>query len=159
MEKETIATRLKTLRLSKKATQKEFADAIGCNLTTYNRYEKGLAIIQTQDLERIYCMGCSLDWLVVGKGNMSIDDMEAAQNQASSILDISRGQVSVIDEQAKALREAAEASKKTAEALSGFAIAAQKNADIIDDQHKMLIRAVHYVDRNHDKIKGECNHG
>ncbi len=80
--KESIANRLKTFRLSKKATQKDMASALGCSEITYNRYERETTLPRTEDLSFLYNMGCNLNWLITGEGTM-----EDEQKSDSALLE------------------------------------------------------------------------
>jgi len=104
--KDSIANRLKTFRLSKKATQKDMASALCCTIPTYNRYERGVAIIGTKDLESLYYMGCNLSWLITGKENMDISESKNENDL-----------VKIIHNQSEALLNSSEAAKKTSDVL------------------------------------------
>ena len=116
MAENSIASRLKTFRLSKKLTQKDMASVLGCTIPTYNRYEKGVAVIGTKDLELLYYMGCNLSWLITGKENMVINEDKSESNLI------------------KTITEQSEAAKTTAEALLNFSENAKTTADVIKEQ-------------------------
>jgi transcriptional regulator with XRE-family HTH domain len=148
MTDKEIATRLKTFRLSKKATQKMMAATFGCAISTYNKYEQGLTVIGTKDILCTYYMGCNINWLLTGEGSMDIysieGNIEDIKQTTTTLLKITESQNNSIKNQSSALREAA---RKTAKALLVFASVAQKNAGIIESQNKMLIEAVKQFSR------------
>lgn len=57
--------RIKKLRLNKNKTQEEIANALGCSLGTYRRYEKGQQKVKTKiiiKLAKYY--GTSIDYIL-----------------------------------------------------------------------------------------------
>jgi len=126
----SIASRLKTFRLSKKLTQKDMASVLGCTIPTYNRYEKGVAVIGTKDLELLYYMGCNLSWLITGKENMVINEDKSESNLIKTITEQSEAAKTT----AEALLNFSENAKTTAEALLNFSENAKTTADVIKEQ-------------------------
>ena len=58
-------TRLKELRLQKKVTQQDVADAIGCSANNYARYERGLREPDNETLKRLSkYYGVSIDYIL-----------------------------------------------------------------------------------------------
>lgn len=58
-------TRLKELRLQKKVTQQDVADAIGCSANNYSRYERGLREPDNETLKRLSkYYGVSIDYIL-----------------------------------------------------------------------------------------------
>ena len=104
VQKESVGNRLKTFRLSKKATQKEMAFALGCSTITYNRYERETNLPSTENLSLLYHMGCNLNWLITGEENMDIDETKYENN----LIDAVNKQAGVIDKQADTIKEQAE---------------------------------------------------
>ena len=152
MSSESLAERLKTFRLSKKLTQKDIADALAYDVSTYNKIEKGVRSLKVSDLSFLYHMGCSIDWLVVGKEtNASNDDV------CKGIMD---KQATAIDKQASALQNSAEAAKITAVALSDLAQAAKETSKVLSDQMsavKLLAEKNSYNTQGNGNVVGNNN--
>jgi transcriptional regulator with XRE-family HTH domain len=104
--RESIGSRLKTFRLSKKVTQKDMASALGCSEITYNRYEREATLPRTEDLSFLYNMGCNLNWLITGEGTMddeqkSDKDLLATINKITAVMET---QANIIDKQTDTIK-------------------------------------------------------
>ena len=103
---ESIGSRLKTFRLSKKATQKDMASALGCSEITYNRYEREATLPRTEDLSFLYNMGCNLNWLITGEGTMDYEQKSdsALLETISKITAVMETQANIIDKQTDTIK-------------------------------------------------------
>ena len=81
MNEETIAVRLKALRIVKQATQSQFANYMGVTLNAYQRYEKGSQIPGADKLAGVKynLKDVNTEWLLVGEGQMLIEKVPAHQ--------------------------------------------------------------------------------
>ena len=74
-----FGSRLKTLRNSKKLTQKELAETIGVNQKQYQHWERGRAEPDFEKLQGLaYVLGVKIEWLLYGNGKLISYDDEAA---------------------------------------------------------------------------------
>ena len=115
---ETVFDRLHRLRNSKKLAKKDMAEVLGCTPTSYSRYENGERELGIKSLIPIYHMGCNLNWLITGRG-----DMELCENDLPLPLEkeIIKSLTVSNEKQAVSLANCSEAmvlSAKTAENLS-----------------------------------------
>jgi transcriptional regulator with XRE-family HTH domain len=74
-----IASRLRTLRLQKKLPVKQMAAQLGISPNGYRKYERSI-YLPPLHLQVILAeqFGISLDWLILNKGPMYIDEIETA---------------------------------------------------------------------------------
>ena len=68
--------RLRQIRKDVGLTQKEFAEKLGVSFRTYTRYETESVNIPNSALEELAILGYSMDWLITGKGEMRVRDVE-----------------------------------------------------------------------------------
>lgn len=71
--KNQIGNRVKLFRLSKNKLQRELAEKFDITVGVYNGYETGRRSFPYPHLKVIHDLGCSLDWLIGGKGEMLLD--------------------------------------------------------------------------------------
>lgn len=109
--KESICVRLKTFRLSKKATQKDMASALGCSIITYNRYEREMNVPKTEDLALLYYMGCNINWLITGEGQMEWNERTISYSENDMFRSLT-----------KSLEMSTDTAKIQAEAIKNFSI-------------------------------------
>ena len=137
MLEESMGMRLKTFRLSKKGRQQDMALALGCNISTYNRYEK-IGITTTKELEPLYNMGCNINWLVTGKESMAVtknynNPVEIVCEKQADVLreqaDVINKQADVINKHVDIVKIMAENVRKTRTNLSTLSITTNNNKD------------------------------
>lgn len=71
--KKHVGDRLKLFILSKNKLQREFAEKFDITVGVYNGYETGRRSFPYPHLKMMHDLGCSLDWLIGGKGEMLLD--------------------------------------------------------------------------------------
>ena len=96
------------------------ADALGCTVPTYSRYERGAIIIPTENLGTLYYMGCNISWLITGKETMGINEIKTD------------------DELLKILKNNSEAILISVEASLNDSIALKNNSESIKEQTSII---------------------
>jgi transcriptional regulator with XRE-family HTH domain len=110
MESMPISERLRMFRKSKKITATEMAKFFGKTSAGYGFYETGKRNIPIEETFLLHSMGCNLNWLITGKGNMYWD----AKTDPPSENELIRTLITSNEKQANSL----ENSTKTAENCS-----------------------------------------
>jgi len=126
---ETVFDRLLKLRNSKKLAKKDMAEVLGCTPTSYSRYENGERELGIKSLIPIYHMGCNLNWLITGRGDMELPENDLPQTQEKEII---KSLIATNEKQANSLENYSEAmirSAKTVENLSELLITKRSAAN------------------------------
>ena len=74
-----VGERLKQIRLDVGYTQKKFAQEIGVAQHNLSRYENGVVAVSSIILYPIFQLGYNLNWLLVGKGPMKLEEIESGK--------------------------------------------------------------------------------
>ncbi len=73
---EEIARRFKKIRHMQEKNQSEWANFLNISLKAVGNYEKGIREIPQSVFLKLTELGYSIEWLLTGKGDMKIQDVE-----------------------------------------------------------------------------------
>jgi transcriptional regulator with XRE-family HTH domain len=71
----TLPDRFKEIRNHEGQTQKEFAETLGISIPAIQNYESGKSYPTGRILESLAMKGYSIDWLLIGRGEMSTEQL------------------------------------------------------------------------------------
>jgi transcriptional regulator with XRE-family HTH domain len=76
-----IGSRIKQWRSDKNLKQAEAISLLGMSLSTFQKYETGISLPGAEAIEAFMRVGINANWLLTGKGEMLLADMQAPQHQ------------------------------------------------------------------------------
>jgi len=80
-----VGERLKQIRLDAGYSQKQFAHKIEVAQHNLSRYENGVVEVPIAVLFLLFCFGYNLNWLLVGKGAMKLEEIESGMERIEQL--------------------------------------------------------------------------